>query len=86
MGNTYYVPVQASRAGTLALRTGRLRSGERIGIAFTSEASFRRAMGPSEQWVRLAGQALREFLVPLGVEHFRVDPRLAFEPALLEAC
>ena len=85
MGNTYYVPVLASKAGTLALRTGRLRSGERIGIAFTSEASFRLAMGSSGRWVRLDGQALKAILAPLGVNHFRVDPRLALDPTLLQA-
>lgn len=85
MGNTYYVPVLASKAGTLALRTGRLRSGERIGIAFTSEASFRLAMGSSGRWARLDGQALKAILAPLGVKHFRVDPRPAVDPNLLQA-
>lgn len=75
MGNTYFVPVQASTAGTLVLRTGRLRSGERIGLAFTSEASLRLTMGPSGQWAVLDGQALKDMLAPLGVEGVRVDPR-----------
>jgi hypothetical protein len=85
VGNTYYVPVLASKAGTLALRTGRLRSSERIGIAFTSEVSFRLAMGWSGRWVRLDDQALKAILAPLGVEHFRVDPRLARDPTPLQA-
>jgi hypothetical protein len=71
---TFLVPVKSSKAGTLALRTGRLPSGERIGLAFTSEASFLLAMGPSQRWVRLSDRALRAMLTPLGVEHFRVDP------------
>ena len=74
MGNTYFVPVQASKAGTLTLRTGRLWSGERVGLAFTSENSFRLTMGPSGQWANLGGQALRDMLAPLGVEHLMVDP------------
>ena len=40
MRQTYVVPVRESQAGTLALRTGRLTSGERVGLAFTSEASL----------------------------------------------
>jgi hypothetical protein len=81
VANTYFVPVQASKAGTLTLRTGRLGSGERVGLAFTSENSFRLTMGPSERWAHLDGQALKDMLAPLGVEHFMVDPRPAPEPA-----
>ena len=75
MGNTYFVPVQASKAGTLTLRTGRLGSGERVGLAFTSENSFRLTMGPSGQWAYLGSQALKDMLAPLGVDHLMVDPR-----------
>jgi hypothetical protein len=75
VGNTYLVPVQASKAGALVLRTGRLRSGERIGLAFTSETSLRLALGSWEQWAVLDGQALKDMLAPLGVKHVRVDPR-----------
>jgi hypothetical protein len=73
--HTFFVPVRTSKAGTLALHTGRLNSGERIGLAFTSEASLLLTLGPSQQWVRLDGQALKDMLAPLGVEHVRVDPR-----------
>jgi len=73
--STFFVPVRESKAGTLALRTARLRSGERVGLAFTSEASLLLTMGPSQQWVHLAGQALEDMLEPLGVEQVRVDPR-----------
>ena len=75
VGNTYFVPVQASEAGTLTLRTGRLGSGERVGLAFTSENSFRLTMGPSGRWAYLDGQALKDMLAPIGVEQFMVDPR-----------
>jgi hypothetical protein len=72
---TFYVPVRVSKAGTLALQTERLRSGERVGLAFSSEASLLLTLGPSQQWIHLAGQALKDMLAPLGVEHVRVDPR-----------
>jgi hypothetical protein len=71
---TYLVPVRESQAGTLALRTGRLVSGERVGLAFTSEASLQLTMGPRQQWVRLATGPLRTMLTPLGVEGIRIDP------------
>jgi hypothetical protein len=75
----YFVPVQESQAGTLALRTGRLTSGERVGLAFTSEASLLLTMGPFQQWVRLAAEPLRGMLAPLGVQCVRIDPRPACE-------
>jgi hypothetical protein len=73
--HTLLVPVRQSKAGSLALQTGRLRSGERVGLAFTSEASLLLTLGPSQAWIRLGSQALTDMLVPLGVEHVRVDPR-----------
>ena len=79
MRQAYFVPVRDSQAGTLALRTGRLTSGERVGLAFTSEASLLLTMGPFQQWVRLAAEPLRDMLVPLGVQCVRIDPRPASE-------
>jgi hypothetical protein len=78
---TFFVPIRTSKAGTLALQTGRLLTGERIGLAFTSEASLLLTLGPSQQWIRLDGDALKDMLAPLGVEHVRVDPRPAGELA-----
>ena len=75
MTHTYLVPVRESRSGTLSLRTGRLVSGERVGLAFTSEASLLMTLGPSQQWIQLAPGALRAMLAPLGVTCIRVDPR-----------
>ena len=79
MRQTYLVPVRESQAGTLALRTGRLPSGERVGLAFTSEASLQLTMGPFQQWVQLAAEPLRDMLAPLGVQCVRIDPRPASE-------
>lgn len=76
---TFFVPVRTSKAGTLALQTGRLLTGERIGLAFTSEASLLLTLGPSQQWIRLDESALKDMLAPLGVEHVRVDPHPAGE-------
>jgi hypothetical protein len=70
----FFVPVRESGAGTLALQTGRQRSGERVGLAFTTEDSLLLTMGSSRRWVRLGGQALRDMLAPLGVRHILVDP------------
>ena len=79
MRRTYLVPVRESQAGTLALRTGRLTSGERVGLAFSSEAALLLTMGPFQQWIRLAAEPLRDMLAPLGVECVRIDPRPAGE-------
>ena len=79
MRQAYFVPVRESQTGTLALRTGRLTSGERVGLAFTSEASLLLTMGPFQHWVRLAAEPLRDMLAPLGVQCVRIDPRPASE-------
>lgn len=71
----YLVPVRESKAGTLALQTGQLISGERVGLAFTSEASLLLTLGPAQRWIWLAPGALRTMLAPLGVTGVRVDPR-----------
>jgi hypothetical protein len=71
---TFFVPVHSSKAGTLALQTGRLRSGERVGLVFTSQASLLLTMGPSQEWTRVGVQALKDMLRPLGIEQVRVDP------------
>jgi hypothetical protein len=70
----FLVPVRSGTAGSYTLRTGRLVTGERTGLAFTSEATLLLAMGPSQQWVRLNSRALRSMLAPLGITHVRVDP------------
>ena len=82
MRHTFFVPVRTSKAGTLALQTGRLRSGERVGLAFTSEASLLLTLGPAQEWTHLGGQALKDMLLPLGVEQVRIDPRPVGEPAM----
>jgi hypothetical protein len=81
VADTFFVPVRESRGGTLALRTGRLRSGERVGLAFTTEDSLLLTLGSSRRWARLGGQALRDMLAPLGVRHVLVDPVPSRSPA-----
>jgi len=71
-----FVPVRASALGTLALRTGRLPSGPRVGLAFTSEASLRSALGGGQPWIRLDEDAIRAMLTPLGIAQIRVDAYL----------
>jgi len=75
MDRILLVPVQASRTGALAVRTGRLPSGERVGLAFTSESAIAQTLGPAQQWIQLAAQALADLLTPLGVEQITVDPK-----------
>jgi hypothetical protein len=79
VNRTLYVPVRLSGAGVFALRTGRLESGERTGLAFTSLDTLARTLGPAQQWVSLGEEALRDMLAPLGIGQLRVDP-LPFAP------
>jgi hypothetical protein len=78
--NTFFVPVRVSEAGTLALRTGRLVSGQRVGLAFTTEAALLSTLGPTVRWVELDGQALKDMLAPLGVDQVRIDSCPACAP------
>ena len=74
MEHKLLVPVRTTAAGTLALRIGRLSSGERTGLAFTCQDALERALGPSQQWTDLSWEALLDMIAPLGIEHIRVDP------------
>jgi hypothetical protein len=80
-GRAFFVPVSETPSGTLALRTGRLASGERIGLAFTSAESLRDVLGPWQQWTHLCERALHGMLTPIGVAQVRVDPRPARDAA-----
>jgi hypothetical protein len=76
-GHAFLVPVSATPSGTLALKTGRLASGERIGLAFTSEQSLRDVLGPWQQWTHLSERALHGMLAPIGVAQVRGEPHAA---------
>ncbi|WP_285626288.1 SAV_915 family protein [Actinoallomurus iriomotensis] len=69
------VPVR-SGSGMVSLRCGRLPNGERVGIAFTTEARLVEAMGAGQAWIRLHERAMRAMLAPLGVTRLQVDPRV----------
>ena len=69
------VPVKTG-SGTACLRCGRLPDGERVGIAFTTQARLARVMGADQPWAYLSGPAMRDMLAPLGVTRIQVDPGL----------
>ena len=69
------VPVKTG-SGTACLRCGRLPDGERVGIAFTTQARLARVMGADQPWTYLSGPAMRDMLAPLGVTRIQVDPGL----------
>ena len=79
-----FVPVRESVSGTLALRTGRLAAGPRVGLAFTSLASLRSVLGPAQPWIRLHEDAIRDLLEPVGIDQIRVDACL-WPPAKVPA-
>jgi hypothetical protein len=74
VNNVLYVPVRTTSDGVLTLRTGRLESGERIGLAFTSLESLEYTLGSAQQWINLGDESLRDMLAPLGIRQLRVDP------------
>src|SRR4030081_1175888 len=69
------VPV-GTGSGMVCLRCGRLPTGERVGIAFTTEARLAGVMGAGQPWIHLNDRAMKEMLAPLGVTRIQVDPGL----------
>ena len=55
-----FVPVRESGSGMLALRTGRLPSGQRVGLAFTSAASLKAYGEMGEYWTGLVAGRRKE--------------------------
>jgi len=68
-----FVPVRESGSGVLALRTGWLPSGQRVGLACTSAAALLATLGPGQPWIRLHEDAMRDMLGPAGIDEIRVD-------------
>src|SRR5258708_20352607 len=81
------VPVRTG-SGMACLRCGRLPTGERVGIAFTTEARLVRVLGAGQPWIHLSHRAMQEMLAPLGVTRIQVDPSLiaASLPISVPAC
>ncbi len=73
-GSLLLVPIRGNVAGCVALRTGRLPSGQRIGLAFTSEETLIRVLGPDQPWITLCGRVARAMFVEAGAVQTRIDP------------
>lgn len=73
-GRLLYVPVRSTSCGAITLRTGRLASGERIGLAFTSEAALVATLGAGQAWINLAGRLVPGMFAEAGVAQTRIDP------------
>ncbi|MGK5555984.1 SAV_915 family protein [Actinomadura kijaniata] len=69
------VPVRPGTQ-TVSLRTARLPTGERTGIAFTTVDRLTEIMGPAQPWIRLDERAMKSMLAPLGIRRIQVDPGL----------
>jgi hypothetical protein len=67
------VPVRAG-SGAAALQCGRLPTGERVGIAFSTADRLAGAMGPGQPGMWLDVRAMRGMLAPAGVTLIQVDP------------
>lgn len=80
------VPVRSGRCGSIAVRTGRLPDGRRVGLAFTCEAALSAVFGPEQSWIPLNARVARFMFAEAGAEETRVDavpfaPALALAPA-----
>jgi hypothetical protein len=73
-GRLLYVPVRSAGCGAITVQTGRLASGERIGLAFTSEAALVATLGAGQRWINLAGRLVPGMFAEAGVDETRIDP------------
>jgi hypothetical protein len=69
-----YVPVHTCAGGTVTIQTGRLPSGQAVGLGFTSPARLAMVFGAWQPWITLHLGALHEMLAPLGISLVRIDP------------
>jgi len=67
------VPVRSGRCGSIAVRTGRLPDGRRVGLAFTCEAALASVFGPEQSWIPLNARVARFMFAEAGAEETRVD-------------
>ncbi|WP_194918832.1 SAV_915 family protein [Catenulispora rubra] len=67
------VPVRSGRCGSIAVRTGRLPDGRRVGLAFTCEAALSAVFGPEQSWIPLNARVARFMFAEAGAEETRVD-------------
>ena len=74
------VPVRSGRCGSIAVRTGRLPDGRRIGLAFTCEAALAAVFGPGQGFITLNARVARRMFAESGAEETRVDA-VPFVPA-----
>jgi hypothetical protein len=74
MDVTGLLVVPVAGAETLALRSGRTPTGERVGIAFTTESRLIQVMGAGQRWIHLSTAAMKAMLAPLGIARVQVDP------------
>lgn len=74
------VPVSGSES--VSLRSGRLPTGERVGIAFSTESRLRQDMGAGQRWILIGEPALKAMPAPLGIDRVQVD-RAQVDPGLI---
>lgn len=75
----WFIPVR-SRGDIATLQTGRLPSGSRVGVAFTTLAQLRAATSPRQEWLRTSEDGLRDLLAPLGITRIQLDPAVVAVP------
>ncbi|MEY9932878.1 hypothetical protein ABH926_007529 [Catenulispora sp. GP43] len=67
------VPVRAGRCGSVAVRTGRLPDGQRVGLAFSTSAALAAVFGADQAWISLNPAMARRMLAEAGAAEMRVD-------------
>ncbi|MEY9906627.1 hypothetical protein ABIA35_002849 [Catenulispora sp. MAP12-49] len=73
MDTTVLVPVRVGRCGAIAVRTGRLPDGQRVGLAFSNPAALAEVFGSDQGWISLNPRMARTMLAEAGAQEMRID-------------
>jgi hypothetical protein len=74
------VPVRSGRCGSIAVRTGRLPDGQRVGLAFTCQTALAEVFGPEQEWIPLNARVARGMFADAGAPEMRIDAHLMEGP------
>jgi len=80
-----YVPIRACAKGIVTIRAGRLPSGERVGLGFTSSGKLAAVLGSEQSWILVHIQALHQLLAPCGIRMVQVDATALIPPRQRQA-
>lgn len=78
---TLFVPVRSGPSGSRVICLMQTALGRRTAVGFTTRELLTEVLGPSQEWIPLAPNALRTMVAPLGIATVLVNPRMTAPPS-----